>query len=121
MKPVVMKRQAGKNGFRYIGEYDVDPNELLSGSSGKKKAKLAEELLLCELREGAKTQKEILAKAEECGISKWTVDAAKKALGVQSEKLPDGWYWSLPDAKDARLQDCKGTEILQPCNVEQGV
>ena len=110
-----------ENGFRYIGEYDVDPNELLNGTGGKKKAKLAEELLLCELRDGAKSQKDILARAEECGISKRTMDAAKKALGVQSEKLPDGWYWSLPDAKDARLQDCKDTEILQPCNVEQGV
>lgn len=119
-KPVAFELNK-ENGFRYIGEYDVDPNELLSGSNGKKKAKLAEELLLCELREGAKTQKEILAKAEECGISKRTVDAAKKALGVQSEKLSDGWYWSLPDAKDARLQDCKDTENLQPCNVEQGV
>lgn len=109
------------NGFRYIGEYDVDPNELLSGSNGKKKAKLAEELLLVELRDGAKAQKDILAKAEECGISKRTVDAAKKALGVQSEKLPDGWYWSLPSDKDARLQDCKDTEILQPCNVGEGV
>ena len=26
------------NGFRYIGEYDVDPNELLSGSAGRRKA-----------------------------------------------------------------------------------
>ena len=119
-KPVAFELNKD-NGFRYIGEYDVDPNELLSGSSGKKKAKLAEELLLCELREGAKTQKEILAKAEKCGISKRTVDAAKKALGVQSEKLPDGWYWSLPSGKDARLQDCKDTENLQPCNVEEGV
>ena len=63
----------------------------------------------------------ILAKAEECGISKRTIDAAKKTLGVQSEKTPDGWFWSLPDAKDARLQECKDTENLQPCNVEQGV
>jgi len=99
-KPVAFELNKD-NGFRYIGEYDIDPNELLSGSGGKKKAKLAEELLLCELRDGAKSQKDILARAEECGISKRTVDAAKKALGVQSEKLPDGWYWSLPDAKDS--------------------
>ena len=101
--------------------YDGDPNELLSGSGGKKKGKLAEQLVLHELREGAKSQKEILAKAEECGISKRTIDAAKKALGVQSEKTPDGWFWSLPEDKDARLQECKDKEILQPCNVEQGV
>jgi len=119
-KPVAFELDKD-NGFRYLGEYDGDANELLSGSGGKKKGKLAEQLLLCELRAGAKTQKEILAKAEECGISKRTIDAAKKALGVQSEKTPKGWFWSLPDAKGARLQDCKDTENLQPCNVEQGV
>ena len=117
-KPVAFELDKD-NGFRYLGEYDGDANELLNGSGGKKKGKLAEQLLLHELREGAKSQKEILTKAEECGISKRTIDAAKKALGVRSEKLPDGWYWSLPDAKDARLQDCKDTENLQPCIVEQ--
>ena len=117
-KPVAFELDKN-NGFRYIGEYDGDPKELLSGSGGKKKGKLAEDLLLHELREGAKSQKEILARAEECGISKRTMDAAKKALGVQSEKTPDGWFWSLPDDKDARLQECKDKEYLQPCNVEQ--
>lgn len=117
-KPVALELDKD-NGFRYLGEYDGDPKELLSGSGGKKKGKLAEELLLHELREGAKSQKEVLAKAEECGISKRTIDAAKKALGVQSEKTPDGWFWSLPDDKDARLQECKDKEILHPCNVEQ--
>ena len=117
-KPVAFELDAD-NGFRFIGEYDGNPSELLSSSDGKKKGKLAEELLLHELREGAKSQKDILAKAEKCGISKRTIDAAKKALGVQSEKTPDGWFWSLPDDKDARLQECKDKEILHPCNVEQ--
>lgn len=95
-KPVAFELDKD-NGFRYIGEYDIDPNELLSGSGGKKKSKLAEELLLSELEAGAKAQKDILAKAEECGISKRTMVAAKKALNVKSEKKADGWYWSLPD------------------------
>ena len=117
-KPVAFELDAD-NGFRFIGEYDGNPSELLSSSDGKKKGKLAEELLLHELREGAKSQKDILVKAEECGISKRTIDAAKKALGVQSEKTPDGWFWLLPEDKDARLQECKDKEILHPCNVEQ--
>ena len=94
-KPVAFEMDA-ENGFRYLGEYDGDPNELLSGSSGKKKGKLAEQLLLHELRDSSKSQKEILARAEECGISKRTMVASKKTLGVQSEKKADGWYWSLP-------------------------
>ena len=116
-KPVAFELDLD-NGFRYLGEYDGDPSELLSGSGGKKKGKLAEQLLLHELREGAKSQKEILAKAEDCGISKRTMVAAKKALGVQSEKKSDGWYWSLPD-NNARMQECKDSEILHPCTLEQ--
>lgn len=63
-KPVAFELDKD-NGFRYLGEYDGDANELLNGSGGKKKGKLAEQLLLHELRKGAKSQKEILAKAEE--------------------------------------------------------
>ena len=92
----------------------------MTGSGGKKKGKLAEELLLSELEAGAKAQKDILAKAEECGISKRTLVAAKKALNVKSEKKADGWYWSLPDGNDARMQECKDTESLHPCTLEQG-
>ena len=117
-KPVAFELNKD-NGFRYIGEYDVDPNELLSGSGGKKKSRLAEELLLAELESGAKAQKELLAKAEECGISKRTMVAAKKTLGVQSEKKSDGWYWSLPVGNGARMQECKDTESLHPCTLEQ--
>lgn len=118
-KPVAFELDKD-NGFRYLGEYDGDPSELLSGSGGKKKGKLAEQLLLHELREGAKSQKEILARAEECGISKRTMVAAKKTLGVQSEKKADSWYWSLPDGNDARMQECKDTDSLHPCTLEQG-
>ncbi|HAM68513.1 MAG TPA: hypothetical protein DCP68_02715 [Ruminococcus sp.] len=116
-KPVAFELDKD-NGFRYLGEYDGDPNELLSGSGGKKKSKLAEELLLSELEAGAKAQKDILAKAEECGISKRTMIAAKKAIGVQSEKKSDGWYWSLPD-NNARMQECKDNVKLHPCTLEQ--
>ena len=118
-KPVAFEMDA-ENGFRYLGEYDGDPNELLSGSGGKKKGKLAEQLLLHELRDGSKSQKEILARAEECDISKRTMVAAKKTLGVQSEKKTDGWYWSLPEDNDARMQERKDTESLHPCTLEQG-
>ena len=118
-KPVAFELDKD-NGFRYLGEYDGDPKELLSGSGGKKKGKLAEDLLLHELREGAKSQKEILARAEECGISKRTMVGAKKTLSVQSEKKADGWYWSLSEDNDARMQECKGNESLHPCTLEQG-
>ena len=95
------------HGFLFIGEYEVDPNELLAGTSGKKKAKVAEELLISALMQGEESQQKILERAKELGISKRTLDHAKKSLGVQSKKKQDGWYWYLPENADARLQDCK--------------
>lgn len=97
------------NGFHFIGEYDIDPDDLLMGIGSKTKVKLAIDLLQSELAGGAvQPQKMILAKAGYSGISKRTLDEAKKVLGVQSIKKPDGWYWTLPEGKDATLQDCNG-------------
>ena len=93
-------------GFLFIGEYEVDPNELLAGTGGKKEAKVAEELLISALMQGETSQQKILERAKELGISKRTLDQAKKSLGVESRKKQDGWYWYLPESKDARLQDC---------------
>lgn len=94
-------------GFLFIGEYEVDPNELLAGTGGKKKIKVAEELLISALMQGEESQQKILERAKELGISKRTLDHAKKSLGVESKKKQDGWYWYLPENEDARLQDCK--------------
>ena len=63
------------------------------------------DLLQSELAGGAEVpQRLILAKAGYSSISKRTLDEAKKVLGVQSVKKPDGWYWTLPEGKDATLQ-----------------
>ena len=93
-------------GFLFIGDYEVDPEELLTGTGGKKKAKVAEELLISALMQGEASQQSILERAIALGISKRTLDQVKKSLGVQSKKRQDCWYWYLPESKDARLQDC---------------
>ena len=105
-KPIAFELDS-VHGFLFIGEYEVDPNELLAGTGGKKKAKVAEELLISALMQGETSQQKILERAKELGISKRTLDQAKKSLGVESRKKQDGWYWYLPESKDARLQDCK--------------
>jgi len=38
---------------------------------------------------------EVYAGLREAGISKRTIDTAKKQLGAKSSKKADGWYWSL--------------------------
>lgn len=39
---------------------------------------------------------EVFAAAEEAGISEKTLKRAKKSLGIESEKTPDGWVWIAP-------------------------
>ena len=93
-------------GFRFIGTYDADPETLLMGTGGKKKSRLAEELLLSALAQSEVPQQSILERARALGISKRTLDQVKLNLGVSSNRRQDGWYWSLPESNDARLQDC---------------
>ncbi|MGH7332644.1 MAG: AAA family ATPase [Candidatus Rokuibacteriota bacterium] len=56
------------------------------------------------LQAGPTTAKDVYAGAEANGISRRTLERAKRDLGVKSDKLPDAsgklgqgpWYWSLP-------------------------
>lgn len=85
------------NRFHFIGEYEINVDDLLLGIGSKSKVKTAMELLKSELADGEKSCTAIIAKARYDGISKRTLDEAKKALGVQSVKRSDGWYWTLPN------------------------
>ena len=104
-KPIAFELDP-EQGFLFIGDYEVDPEELLTGTGSKKKAKVAEELLISALMQGEVSQQSILERAIALGISKRTLDQVKKSLGVQSKKRQGCWYWYLPESKDTRLQDC---------------
>jgi hypothetical protein len=83
---------------RWIGEYDITADELLYGDgTADDTGKLAEtiESLSALLRNGEKACIEIYKQLCYTGVSKRTVDSAKKALEVKSIKRTDGWYWSL--------------------------
>jgi len=56
----------------------------------------AVELLLDMLAEKPVPQRDILERAEAEGISKRTMDRAKRNLGIVSVKRGTDWYWSLP-------------------------
>ena len=52
------------------------------------------------LRELAETQNavqsnEVFELAEEHGISKRTMENAKKELGIKAKKINNAWYWEL--------------------------
>jgi hypothetical protein len=83
---------------RWIGEYDITADELLNGEEPQAEGtKLSEAVDALEgmLRSGAVPCVQIYAALRDMGISKRSVDMAKKQLEVMSTKHADGWYWSL--------------------------
>ena len=86
-----------EDGFEWIGNYEISVEEVLSGYSYKEsKLDQAKQLF----RELAKDKDRIsslelieLAKAE--GISKRTMDTAKKELGIKSVKVNNTWFLKL--------------------------
>lgn len=82
-------------GFKWLGYYDISLDDLLSGIGNKSKIQQAENLLLEVLGDSPKKQSFILNKATAIGISKRTLDEAKKNLDIKSVKEGDYWYWKL--------------------------
>jgi hypothetical protein len=82
--------------------HDIDANELLS-DRGPNKQHQAATLLREWLEEGPSPANDIQVRAQENGISRRTLDLAKKLADVVSTKRKDGkWEWSLK-AKDAKV------------------
>lgn len=88
-----------KSTLRWIGEYDISIDELLSGDTPLEdsgKLDQAVEIMRTILYEESTACADIYGLCREAGIGKRTVDSAKKQLGVKSIKRSDGWYWELP-------------------------
>lgn len=90
-----------ETGFVWKGHYDISIDNLLNGISREKKSEQAEKLIMDCLSDGKYQQQLILKKAQNIGISKRVLDEAKKSLGVKSIKEGNGWYWELPEEKEA--------------------
>ena len=83
---------------RWIGEYDITAEELLLGDDiAEDGGKLTEtmEALNVTLQSGEIACTNIYEQLRKAGVSKRTIDSAKKNLGIKSVKRADGWYWSL--------------------------
>lgn len=84
--------------IRWIGEYDITAEELLLGDGvpdeGGKLVEMMESLSAM-LQNGKIACAKIYEHFRGAGISKRTVDSAKKTLEIKSTKHADGWYWSL--------------------------
>jgi len=84
--------------IRWIGEYDITAEDLLLGDGlPDEGGKLSEttEALSAMIRNGRIACVKIYEHFRNAGVSKRTVDTAKKTLEIKSTKHADGWYWSL--------------------------
>ena len=90
-----------EDGFKWLGDYEITVDEVLGGITPKaNKMEQAKQML----RELAETQSAVLSneifdRANELGISKRTLENAKKELGVQTRKINNAWYWELDKVK----------------------
>lgn len=104
-----------ENGFRWVGAYDINIDDLLNGTSNEP-SKTAQAALIIQdlLKDGLLSCSEIYGVCFEQAIGKRTVDTAKKNLEIQSKRVGNIWHWSLPEIKVATLQGSKDTTTLQP-------
>ena len=84
-------------GFEWIGEYDISADDLLSGDNRGQKVHEAKEFLKEILVSGSVAQTKVAEEAESRGIKKKTLWNAKKELEIESVKIGNQWFWTLPE------------------------
>ena len=86
-----------EDGFQWLGDYEITADEVLGGIAPKANKMEQAKRLLWELAEtnNAMQSNEIFNLADEQGISKRTLENAKKELGVRAKRINNTWYWEL--------------------------
>ena len=88
-----------EEGFQWLGDYEITADELLGGVTPKANKKERAKQLIYELAETTSVVKseDIVSLAEEKGISKRTLENAKKELGIKGKRIGESWYWKLDE------------------------
>lgn len=86
-----------EGGFSWLGDYEITADELLGGLAPKANKLEQAKQLLMELAEtnNAMLSNEIFELAKDEGISKRTLENAKKELCIRAKKTNNSWYWEL--------------------------
>ena len=86
-----------EDGFQWLGDYEITADEVLGGIAPKENKMEQAKRLLRELAEtnNAMQSNDIFSLADEQGISKRTLENAKKELGVRAKRINNTWYWKL--------------------------
>ena len=90
-----------EDGFQWLGDYEITADEVLGGIAPKANKMEQAKRLLRELAltSDAIQSNEIFDMADEQGISKRTLENAKRELGIRARKINSSWYWELDKAK----------------------
>ena len=88
-------------GFRWLGDYEITADEVLGGIAPKANKLEQAKQMLRELAETTNMvqSNEVFEMADEQGISKRTMENAKKELGIRAKKINNSWYWELDAVK----------------------
>ena len=85
-----------ESGFEWVGACENTEKNSPRNIYGGGKLLHAKKALTALLMEDQPSTK-VLEQAKELGISKRTLESAKKELGVESYRSGNSWYWHLPD------------------------
>jgi len=90
-----------EGGFRWLGDYEITADEVLGGIAPKaNKMEQAKQMLReLSLTSGAVKSNKVFDMANEQGISKRTLENAKRELGIRAKKINNSWYWELDGIK----------------------
>ena len=90
-----------EDGFRWLGDYEITADEVLGGIEPKVNKFEQAKRLLRELAESSNmvSSSEVLELAKEEGISKRTMESAKRELNISAKKINNTWYWDFRNAE----------------------
>ena len=94
-----------QTGFCWKGACDATVDDVLNGTGKVQTKTMLMEEELKRILSGRVPAEEVQKKAKAMGVSKRTLDIAKKNLGIISEKVGDQWFWKLPE------EGCKDVEF----------
>jgi len=94
-----------QTGFCWKGACEATVDDVLNGTGKVQTKTMLMEEELKRMLSGRVSAEEVQKHAKSIGVSKRTLDIAKKNLGIISEKIGGQWFWRLPD------EGCKDVEF----------
>ena len=93
--------ELSEDGFHWLGDYEITADEVLGGIAPKANKLEQAKRLLREVADtnNAMQSNEIFNLAEGQGISRRTLESAKKELGIKAKRINNSWYWELEKIK----------------------